>query len=239
MAAYTLITGASGAIGKAIALEVARKNKPLFLHYHQSKDEVLNIKDKCEEFHIPVELIQGDLSLRGGADHVYNQLHSPVDTLIYNCGVSKYGLYQETTDEEIYRLAHVHLLNAMILAKKLLPDMIFRKKGNMVFISSIWGERGAALEVAYSAMKGGVNAFVKALAKETARSGVRVNAIAPGVMDTPMMNDISDVDLLELREELPSGRFGKAEEAAQAVSFLTGPQSSYVNGHILDVNGGW
>lgn len=236
---FTLITGASGAIGSAIALELAAKNKPLFLHYHQSKHEALTLKEKCEAFGVPVYLVKSDLSKNGGAEELWSQLHSPIDTLIYNCGVSHYGFFQDTTEEELYDLANLHLLNAMMLTKKLLPSMISRKHGSVIMVSSIWGERGAAMEVAYSTMKGGMNAFVKSLAKETARSGVRVNALAPGVIDTPMMAGFSEVERQALKEEIPSGRFGKADEAAQAISFLTSNQASYINGHILDLNGGW
>ncbi|WP_240375375.1 elongation factor P 5-aminopentanone reductase [Bacillus piscicola] len=239
MSAYTLITGASGAIGSATAVELAQEGKPLFLHYYHSEDAVKKVQNRCRAFDVPVFSVQADLSKKGGAERLSEQLHSPVDTLIYNCGTSHYGFYQDVTDEEIYELAHIHLLNAMLTAKKLLPWMLFNKHGNMVFVSSIWGERGAALEVAYSAMKGGLNAFVKALAKETARSGVRVNAVAPGVMDTPMMHLFTKEDLADLKEAIPSGRFGTAEEAAKAVSFLVSQKSSYIHGHILDVNGGW
>ncbi|MFB4162729.1 elongation factor P 5-aminopentanone reductase [Alteribacillus sp. JSM 102045] len=239
MAGYTLITGASGAIGRAAALKLAAKKKPLFLHYHQSKNEAFALKEKCEAYGVPVYLVKSDLSKKGGAEELFKQLHSPVHTLIYNCGISHYGFFQDIQEKELYELGNLHLLNAMLLTKKLLPSMISNKQGNIVMISSIWGNRGAAMEVAYSAFKGGVNSFVKSLSKETARSGIRVNALAPGVIETPMMAGFSDEERAALKEEIPSGRFGTAEEAAEAISFLTSEKAGYINGHVLDINGGW
>ncbi|WP_158738535.1 elongation factor P 5-aminopentanone reductase [Alteribacillus sp. YIM 98480] len=239
MSRFALITGASGAIGSAVALKLAAEGKPLFLHYNKSKQEAISLKEKCEAFEVPVFLVMSDLSQKEGVDKLFKQLHSPVDTLIYNCGIQHYGLFQDIGEEELYELANLHLLNAMLLTKKLLPAMISNKQGKIVMISSIWGERGAAMEVVYSALKGGLNTFVKSLAKETARSGICVNALAPGVIDTPMMSGFSESDAQALKDEIPSGRFGHAEEAAEAVTFLTSGKASYINGHVLDINGGW
>ncbi|SDG99950.1 3-oxoacyl-[acyl-carrier protein] reductase [Alteribacillus persepolensis] len=239
MTAFTVITGASGAIGSAIALKLAKEGRPLFLHYHRSEDDVLRLQEKCACYDVPVFVVRADLSKKGGAQELYEQLHSPVDTLIYNCGVQQYRLFQDIQEEKLYEMAHLHLLNAMLLSQKLLPAMVSKKHGNIVVISSIWGERGAAMEVVYSALKGGVNTFVRALAKETAPSGIRVNGVAPGAMDTPMLHAFTDEEKQMLLEEIPSGRLGKAAEAADAVAFLTSEQASYINGHVLDINGGW
>ncbi len=239
MSNYALITGASGAIGRAIALELASLGKPLFLHFHRSKDQAFALKEQCESYGVPVSIIQENLSEDGGAKRLFQSLHSPIDTFIYNCGIAYHGLFQDMSEEDIYTLAHLHLLNAILLTKYLLPSMIRRQQGNIIMLSSIWGERGAACETVYSAMKGGLNTFVKALAKETARSGVRVNAIAPGAVETPMMASFSEEERNALMEEIPSGRFANPEEIADAVRFLISPKASYINGHILQMNGAW
>ncbi|RSL32797.1 SDR family oxidoreductase [Salibacterium salarium] len=239
MNGFTLITGASGAIGGAIALSLAEEGHSLFLHYHRSEQAIMKLKAQCEALGVEAYIVQSDLSKREGVEQLYNQLHSPVETIVYNCGTQNYGFYQDNTDDELYELAHIHLLNAMLLVKKLIPSMITQKRGQIVMISSIWGDRGAALEAAYSAMKGGINTFVKALAKETAPSNIRVNAVAPGVIDTPMMENFSEDVREQLREDIPSGRLGTVDEVADAVNFLIGEKARYINGHILDINGGW
>ncbi|RSL33226.1 SDR family oxidoreductase [Salibacterium salarium] len=239
MKGFTLITGASGAIGGAIALSLAKEGNSLFLHYNRSEQKVVELKAQCEALGVKADIIQSDLSKRDGVECLLGQLHSPIETLVYNCGTQNYGFYQDNTDDELYELAHIHLLNAMRLTKKLVKPMISQKNGQIVMISSIWGERGAALEVAYSAMKGGLNTFVKALAKETAPSNIRVNAVAPGVIETPMMEDFSEDVRVRLHEDIPAGRLGTADEVADAVTFLISEKARYINGHILDINGGW
>ncbi|MFZ4454215.1 elongation factor P 5-aminopentanone reductase [Salibacterium aidingense] len=239
MSEFTLVTGASGGIGRAIALSLAKEGHALFLHYHRSRENIMQLKHECEAYGSQAVIVQSDLTSRNGAACLLEQLHFPVGHVVYNCGTPSYGLYQDLSEKEFYELAHIHFLNAMWLTHELLPSMLTNKKGTIVMISSIWGEKGAALEVAYSAMKGGVNTFVKALAKETARSGVRVNAVAPGVVDTPMMNGFTEEEKAELAGEVPAGRFGVPEDVAEAVVFLMRESSSYINGHILNVNGGW
>ncbi|MGY4689883.1 elongation factor P 5-aminopentanone reductase [Salibacterium sp. K-3] len=239
MTAGTLITGASGAVGSAVARSLAAEGNTLFLHYHHSVQSAEKLKKQCEQLGSNVYLVEADLSASGGTDHLMQQLHGSINQLVYNCGSPSYGFFQELEDKELYELAHLHLLNAMRLVHDLLPAMISDKSGSIVLMSSIWGERGAALESAYSAMKGGINAFVKALAKETAPSGIRVNAVAPGMVDTPMMQEFTEEEQRGLAEEVPAGRFARPEEVAEAVMFLLNPAAGYVNGHILDVNGAW
>ncbi|MFD2704745.1 elongation factor P 5-aminopentanone reductase [Salibacterium lacus] len=235
----TLITGAGGAIGSAVSRSLAGEDEVLFLHYHRSRENAERVKKQCEERGSEVYLIEADLSAAGGASSLAAQLHGPIGRIVYNCGSASYGLFQDIEERELYELANLHLLNAMWLVHELLPAMISRKQGSVVLISSIWGDRGAALETAYSAMKGGMNTFVKALAKETAPSGIRVNAVAPGMVDSPMMQEFTEDEQRKLAEEVPAGRFARPGEIAEAVRFLMDPAASYINGHILDVNGAW
>ncbi|SFQ39603.1 elongation factor P 5-aminopentanone reductase [Salibacterium halotolerans] len=235
----TLITGAGGAIGSAVSCSLAAEGEVLFLHYHRSRDSAERVKKQCEERGSEVHLFEADLSAAGGASSLAAQLPGEVGRIVYTSGSASYGLFQDIEETEMLELANLHLLNAMWLVHELLPAMISRKEGTIVIISSIWGERGAALETAYSAMKGGINTFVKALAKETAPSGIRVNAVAPGMVDSPMMQEFTEDEQRKLAEDVPAGRFAAPCEIAEAVRFLMEPSAAYVNGHILDVNGAW
>jgi 3-oxoacyl-[acyl-carrier protein] reductase len=142
-------------------------------------------------------------------------------------------------NEEIQQMVQLQITSPYMISKELIPSMVSRKKGNIVVISSIWGEIGASCEVLYSMVKGGQNTFVKALAKELAPSGIRVNAIAPGAVATDMLQSFSEEDLADLEEEIPLGRIGKPEEIADAVLFLSSNHASYITGQVLSVNGGW
>jgi len=133
----------------------------------------------------------------------------------------------------------VHLKGMFLSTQLFMPHMIAQRYGRIINVSSVWGMSGASCEVLYSTTKGGVNAFTKALAKELAPSGVTVNAVAPGVVDTYMMDGFNLEEKAALQQEIPAGRFGSAEEIASLVYFLSLPESSYITGQIISPNGGW
>jgi 3-oxoacyl-[acyl-carrier protein] reductase len=234
---YALITGASGGIGRSIAKQLAAEGYGLFLHYHQNRHslELLMSEVPCKDAH----LIQADLSAIDGVETLLSQLHQPIDVLVHNCGNSYYGLVTDMSDELIEKMVQLHITSPFLLTKKLLPHMISKKSGNIIVISSIWGLTGASCEVLYSMVKGGQNTFVKALAKELAPSGIRVNAVAPGAIDTNMLRQFNEEELNQLADEIPMGRIGTPDEVAKAVSFLISEHASYITGQILSVNGGW
>ncbi|KOR94902.1 elongation factor P 5-aminopentanone reductase [Geobacillus stearothermophilus] len=234
---YALITGASSAIGQSIARELAQGGYGLFLHYYRRRAPIEALQAELTGVHtVPVE---ADLSMPGGVDQLLSHLDRPIDAIIYNSGATYYGLLTDMNDELIERMVRLHVTSPAQLVKKLLPPMISKKRGQIVFISSIWGLCGASCEAVYSMTKGGQNAFAKALAKELAPSGIRVNAVAPGAIATDMLRPFSEEELAALADEIPAGRLGTPEEVAKTVAFLLSDAASYITGQIISVNGGW
>jgi 3-oxoacyl-[acyl-carrier protein] reductase len=234
---YALITGASGGIGTSIARQLAADGYGLLLHYNRRREPVEKLKKELASTHVVP--IQADLAAEDGVDVLLSQINRPVDAMVYNSGNSYYGLITDMSDELVQSLVQLHVTSPILLTKKLLPSMIAKKQGNIVIVSSIWGLTGAACEVVYSMVKGGQNAFVKALAKELAPSGIRVNAVAPGAIDTDMLRIFSKEDLQAIADDIPIGRLGTADEVAKTVSFLISDAASYITGQIISVNGGW
>ncbi|KKK39538.1 3-ketoacyl-ACP reductase [Mesobacillus campisalis] len=238
MKKFILITGASGAIGQAIAFRLAEEGYSLYLHYHSNHQGAQSLLQRLEGFggeYIPV---QADLSERGGYKKLASQIYS-LDAIIHNAGNALYGLLQDLEEPDAEKLLQVHVTSPMLLTKELLPKMLSKKSGSIVVISSIWGQTGAAYEVAYSTAKGAQLAFVKALSKELAPSGIRVNAIAPGAIETPMLSDFSPDELAVLKEEIPLSRLGQPEDIANGALFLLSGQAGYITGQTLSINGGW
>ncbi|MBE4908663.1 SDR family oxidoreductase [Bacillus luteolus] len=240
MEKYALITGASGGIGKAIARRLAADGYSLYLHYNNNETEIIELQKELVNDSTYVYLVKSDLSDPIGVSVLLKQIHNKIDTIIYSSGTSYYGLVTETNEETVDKLTQLHLKSPFTLIKSLLPNLVSNKNGSIVMISSIWGLTGGSCEVLYSMVKGGQIAYVKALAKEVALSNIRVNAIAPGAINTPMLlNDFTEEELSHLSEQIPMGRPGEAEEVAEAVAFLVSSKSSYITGQVLSVNGGW
>ena len=239
MKKYALITGASGGIGRAVAYALAEKGFSLFVHYNSNKNSVDTlITDLAEKFSGEYYPIQADLGESGGYKAIVPHIFG-LDVVIHCGGTAVSGLFQDLPDEEAGRLFNVHVLNPILLTKALLPKLLAKKDGSIVFVSSIWGQTGAACEAAYSAAKGAQISFVKALGKELAPSGIRVNAVAPGAVETAMLNEFTASELAEIADDIPMGRLGRAEEVANGVVFLVSEQASYITGQILSINGGW
>jgi 3-oxoacyl-[acyl-carrier protein] reductase len=235
-----LVTGATGAIGTEICRMLAEQGYFLYLHFHKNEEKAKKLqKDLFDSFHVKSLIIHADLSKEDGPKKLLNQLTKNVDVFIYNCGNTHYGLLTDFTNESIRETMQLHLLSAIEITKTLSKSMIQQKSGKIIMISSVWGEVGAACETVYSAAKGGLNTFVKALAKELAPSGISVNSIAPGVIETPMLDQFSEEEKDELASDIPAGRFGQPQEVAHAAEFLISEKSAYVSGHILSINGSW
>ncbi|MFC3882327.1 elongation factor P 5-aminopentanone reductase [Bacillus songklensis] len=237
MEKYALIIGASGGIGAASAKRLARDGYSLVLHYNKGIEAVKQLERELQNTNVIV--VQADLTKSDGAKKLCNQLSVPIELIVYTSGSSYVGLVTDMNDVQIQKMVQLHVTSPFQLVKELLPSMIQRKRGNIVVISSIWGLTGASCEVLYSTVKGAQNAFVKALAKEVAMSGIRVNAVAPGAVNSKMMDVFTEEDKALICEEIPMGRLGECEEVADAVSYLASGQSSYITGQILSVNGGW
>lgn len=240
MTKVCLITGASGGIGAAIAYKMAAQGFSLYLHFNRNEEKAREVAFYCEtEFGVKTKLLQADLSKKNSVERLLNGIEEDVDVLIHNSGNSYYGLITDMEDTEIEEMTQLHLISPMLLTKKLLPKMVNKKSGSIIVVSSIWGLTGAACEVVYSTVKGGLNSFVKALAKEVAPSNIRVNGVAPGAIATKMMDNFNCDDQALLCEEIPFGRLGEASEVANVVSFLSSREASYISGQIISVNGAW
>ncbi|MCL7746530.1 elongation factor P 5-aminopentanone reductase [Halalkalibacter alkaliphilus] len=236
-----LITGASGGIGAQIAKELASPDCSLFLHYNENEKSVQKTAAKCVDQGATVQLIQSDLSKDDGDEQLLAKVPKDITfhTIVHNAGISHFGLFTDVTNTDISEMMNVHLVNPMKITRSLLPKMIQAHQGKIIVISSIWGLTGASCEVIYSAAKGGINSFVKGLAKEVAPSHIQVNAIAPGAIETEMLkkNGLEHMD--ELKEDIPAHAFGKTADIAYAVSFLSSHKSNYINGQIISINGAW
>lgn len=226
-----LVIGGSGDIGKAICKELLDEGWSLGVHYNTTPLEFVLPEGSFS--------VQGDLSSSEGIDSFLSGLSRDWDAVVFAAGVSLQGLFQDSEEEMMDYLHHVHVKSMWQITRHVLPSMITEKQGKILVITSIWGETGASTEVLYSSVKGAQRAFINALAKEVGPSGVRVNGIAPGMIDTKMNHLLRDEDVLEIEQEIPLGRQGRAEEVASAASFLLGEKASYITGEILNVSGGW
>lgn len=236
------ITGASHGIGRAIAQKLASEGWSLAINCRSSKEELFSLAFELKEkFHISCLPLVGDVGEESFVQSAFNQIHQelgPVNVLVNNAGISHIGLLSDMTLEEWNRVLNTNLTSAFCCCKHAIPDMVHAKSGAILNISSVWGTVGASCEVAYSASKGGMNTFTKALAKELAPSGISVNAIACGVIDTRMNQCFSEEERTALCEEIPAGRFATPEEVANlALSILT--STSYLTGQIITLDGGW
>lgn len=237
-----LITGASGEIGSAIALMLARNNYNLILQYNENQENINRIKEESLEFNINVNVIQADLAQETGLNKLFteiNNLYLRPTILINNAGISAYGLIQDVNYNDYIKVVNTNLTSTFFCTQQVLTYMLKERFGRIINISSVWGNVGAANEVLYSTTKGAINTFTKALAKELAPSGITVNAIAPGIVMSKMMANFSEDEINALLMEMPMNRFAMPEEIAQAVLYLIDPNSSYVTGQILTIDGGW
>ena len=238
MKKFALITGASGGIGQAVAFELAAKGYSLYLHYNKNEQSIRGLMDKLTQFDGEYIPIQANLAVTDGYKSIAPNIFS-LDAIIHCSGNSQYGLLVDLQQEDAEALMNVHVLNPLLLTKEFLPKFLKKGSGNIIVITSIWGQTGAACEVAYSAAKGAQIAFVKALSKEVALNGIRVNAVAPGAVATPMMESFTPEEVEQISFEIPMGRMGLPEEIASSVAFLLSNDSSYITGQVLSINGGW
>lgn len=237
-----LITGGSRGIGAAIAKRFAAEGVNIVINYLNSHELANETARTCMALGANVLTISADLrsseQLKRMADKIESHNMMP-DILVNNGGISHYGMLMDVTEQEWDDVMSINLKGMFLCSQLFMPHMIAQKYGRIINVSSIWGLAGASCEVLYSTTKGGMNAFTKALAKELAPSGVTVNAVAPGAVDTVMMDSFNAEEKAALQQEIPAGRFGSPEEIASLVYFLALPESSYITGQIISPNGGW
>lgn len=237
-----LVTGASRGIGSAIARAFAREGCRLIINCSKSPDALSALATELQTTcHSEILTSVGDISDYSYTEQLFDQIAARfggADIVVNNAGISHIGLLGDMTIEEWNHIISVNLTSAFSTSKLAIPYMLHRKSGKIINISSIWGNVGASCEVAYSACKGGLNAFTRALAKELAPSNIQVNAIACGVIDTEMNACFSDEERKALADEIPAGRFGTPDEvAALAVQLATG--NEYLTGQIITLDGGF
>ena len=227
-----LVTGGSGGIGAAICRRFAVDGCLVYINYRSSQEKAEQLAAETGGIAVRFDVSDTE-SVRRAAE----EIGSP-DILVNNAGVSEVELFTSLSDDRARRLLDTDLAGALNCSRSFLPGMIRRHSGCIINISSMWGEVGASCEVDYSAAKAGVIGFTKALAKETAPSGIRVNCVSPGFIMTEMNSRYTEEELEAIREEIPLGIFGMPEHVAEAVEFLASDRAAYITGQVLGVNGG-
>ena len=241
MSKTILLTGASSGIGQATALAFAAPGNRLVLVSRKNKEGLQKTADEATAKGAEVLALSADVSDYNACKSLISQVTAQfgdIDLLINDAGISHIGLFQDMTPDEWQRVMNVNIGSVMNLCHLVIPSMVHRHQGRIINVSSVWGNVGASCEVAYSASKGAVNSFTKALAKELAPSGIQVNAIAFGAIETPVNAWLSEEETQALSDEIPTGREGTKEEAARMICMVA-DAPDYLTGQILTMDGGW
>ena len=238
MSKNALITGASRGIGRAIAIEFARAGYDLTLCCIRNIESLEHLaEDLADTYKVKCVARQADVSDPDAVRDLFSSIEPPT-VLVNNAGVSYVGLVTDMSDEDWKHTIDTNLSSVFYMCRAAIPHMLSEFSGKIINVSSVWGESGASMEVAYSASKGGLDAFTKALAKELAPSGISVNAVACGLIDTDMNSRLSDEELAEVVADIPADRIGKPAEVASVVLSLA-ESTNYLTGQVIKVDGGW
>lgn len=235
-----IVTGGSRGIGAAIVKELAKNNYNVILNYNNSEEAAKQIQKELQEENIKIEIFKADVSKREEVKKLVKfalDKFKNIDVLINNAGIDQIKPFMVITDEDWNKMLEVNLNSVFYCSQEVLENMIHNKKGCIINISSIWGITGASCEVHYSASKAAIDGMTRALAKEMGPSNIRVNSIAPGLVDTDMNKDITIEELEELKKEIPLGRIAKPEEIVNSVKWLI--EDEYISGQVISINGGW
>ena len=236
-----LITGASRGIGRALAYGLARDESNIVIaNYNKSEDKANELKKELTLLGKNIEIYKADVSKRNEVEEMVSFVlnkYGKIDVLINNAGISFVKMFTDVSDEDWNYVINTNLYSVFVTSQEVAKNMISRKSGVIINISSIFGVIGASCESIYSVTKAGIDAMTKSLAKEFSYSNIRVNSIAPGLIDTEMNNDLSEEDIKALEEEIPLGRMGKPEELVSTVKMLI--ENTYITGQVIEINGGW
>ncbi len=235
-----IVTGGAKGIGKAIVESLAKKGIKVILNYNHSEEQAMETKKELCNKGYEVEIYKADVSKSEEVKELVafaKQTYGEVDILINNAGIDKWQLFTDISNEDWEHMIQNNLNSVFYMTREVVNDMINKKSGCIINISSIWGMTGASCEVAYSVTKAGIDGLTKALAKELAPSNIRVNSIAPGCIMTDMNKGFSKEELEQIREEIPLGKIGKPEDIAKCVNWLI--EDEYTTGQIISPNGGW
>lgn len=235
-----IVTGASRGIGREVAKELAESGITVIANYNKSEEEAKKLQQELEEQNFKLEIFKADVSKREDVKKLVEytiEKHGKIDILINNAGISEYKLFTDETDEDWDKLINTNLYSAFAMSQEVIPNMVHNKKGCIINISSIWGIVGGSLEVLYSISKAGLDGMTKALAKELGPSNIRVNSIAPGMINTKMNSKFTEKEIEEIKEEIPLERLGNPQDIAKCVKWLI--DDNYTTGQVISINGGW
>lgn len=240
MKKIAIVTGASRGIGREIAKMLAKEGLQIVANYNKSEQKAKELKEELKNENIDIDIFKADVSKREEAKaliaYTLNK-YGKIDVLINNAGIAEFKEFTQITDAEWNKMIDTNLNSVFIMNQEVLKNMIHNKNGCIINISSIWGIVGSSCEVHYSTAKAGINGMTKALAKELGPSNIRVNAIAPGIINTEMNNDIEKEDIEMIEKDTPLGRIGKPEDIAKCVKWLV--EDTFTTGQIISINGGW
>ena len=231
-----VVTGGSRGIGAEIVKFLAKLGYKVILNYNKSENYAQDVKKELNN----VDIFKADVSKKEEANALINfviKKYGKIDVLINNAGIAQTKLFTEITDEDWNNIIGTNLNSAFYCSREAVKNMIHNKSGLIINISSIWGITGASCEVAYSTSKAAMNGLTKALAKELGPSNIRVNAIAPGIINTEMNSYLSDDELKNIKKEIPLEKVGDAVDIAKCVKWLI--EDNYTTGQIISINGGW
>ena len=231
-----LVTGASRGIGREIAKNLALKGNKVIANYNKSEEQAISLQKENEN----IDIYKADVSKRVEVNSMIKSIinkYGKIDVLINNAGISDNKLFTEVTDEDWQKVINNNLYSAFCVTQEVLPNMIHNKNGCIINISSVWGMVGASCESVYSITKAGIDAMTKSLAKELGPSNIRVNSIAPGIIDTDMNKNLTQQDIENIKNEIPLEKIGKTIDISRCVEWLIDDQ--YTTGQVISINGGW
>lgn len=235
-----LITGASKGIGEYTAKILATKGYTVIGTYKNSEEKVKKIKKEIIDKNISIDFFQADVSKREDVRKLIKYVlseYGKIDVLVNNAGISQIKLFTDITDEDWDNMINTNLNSVFYMTQETVENMIQRKDGCIINVSSIWGLTGASCESHYSVSKAGIDALTKSLAKELGPSNIRVNSIAPGIIETPMNDHLNKKEIEKIKEDIPLGRIGKPSDISKCIEWLI--EDKYVTGQVISINGGW
>lgn len=237
-----LVTGGSGGIGSEVCKALAEDGWQVAVCYKSGRAAAEALVTELKGQGLCAEAFHCDIGDRESIERCISEVRDSfgmVTLLVNNAGTADIELFTDMTDEKLCEMLEINLLGAMRMSRGVLTDMIREHTGNIINITSVWGEKGASCEVAYSAAKAGLIGFTKALAREVAISGIRVNCISCGMIDTKMNGELTEEDVRAIVDDIPTGRIGLPRDVANAVRFLSSEGADYIHGQVIRVDGCW
>lgn len=235
-----IVTGASRGIGRCIAENLAREGHNVLLNYNKSEKAAKEVKENLAKEGINIEIFKADVSKKQDVKKLIKYAidkFGKVDVLINNAGIAKVQMFQDIKEEDWNEVIDTNLKSAFYCTQEVLPYMVHEKEGNIINISSVWGMVGASCETLYAISKAGIDAMTKSLAKELGPSNIRVNSIAPGIINTEMNSKINELIKEEIKKDTPLGRIGEPIDIYRAVKWLI--EDEFTTGQVISPNGGW